>query len=194
MNLSSSLTEGVTSSVNFSLPRRTRVGENESTVLRVALSHSFRIRDTVALLENLPGLDRLKGDGGGVSRQDARIMLDARRGRWGVNASANWRDGYLTRRVSGADGPGDLVTEPFTRVDLKVSFQVSSSSMRARQDGEDASPRRKVSGLQLNLEVENLFDARPGAHLGDGSPAPGYGRDIQDPIGRTVRLTLQRRF
>jgi hypothetical protein len=46
----------------------------------------------------------------------------------------------------------------------------------------------------MNLEIENLFDARPGARLGDNSPAPGYGRDIQDPVGRTVRLTLQRRF
>lgn len=194
MNLSSSLTEGVTSSLNFNLPRPAGAGATEATVLRVALSHSFRMRDTVALFAGRPSLDRLKGDGGGVSRQDARIMLDARRGRWGVNATASWRDGYLTRRVSGMDGPGDLVTEPFTSVDLKFSFQVTSSSARSRQDGEEGLSRRRSGGLQLNLEVENLFDARPSAHLSDGSPAPGYGRDAQDPIGRTVRLTLQRRF
>lgn len=34
----------------------------------------------------------------------------------------------------------------------------------------------------MNLEVENLFDARPEARLGDGSAAPGYGRDVQGPI------------
>lgn len=194
MNLSSSLTEGLTSSLNFNLPRPTGPAAGEATVLRIALSHSLQMTNTVALLAGRPELDRLKGDGGGVSRQDARIMLDARRGRWGVNASARWRDGYRTRRVSGADSSGDLITEPYTAVDLNLSFQVNASATRRPQEGEGAPPRRRSGGLQLNLAVENLFDARPGAHMGDGSPAPGYGRDIQDPIGRMVRLTLQRRF
>jgi len=194
MNLSSSLTEGLTSNLNFSLSRPTGPAAGEAMVLQVALSHGFRMTNTVALLAGRPELDRLKGDGGGVARQDARIMLDARRGRWGVNASARWRDGYRTRRVSGADGPSDLVTEPFTTMDLKLSFQMTSSAPRASQEDGETAPRRRSSGLQLSLEVENLFDARPEAHLGDGSSAPGYGRDIQDPIGRKVSLTLQRRF
>ncbi|MNS23059.1 TonB dependent receptor [compost metagenome] len=194
MNLGSSLSEGLTSSLNFNLPRPTGPAASEATVLRVALSYSVRLRNTIALLAGGADLDRMKGDGGGASRQDARIMLDARRGRWGVNASTRWQDGYRSRRVSGMDGPGDLITEPYTSVDLKLSFQMTSSSMRAPQDGEEGPPRRRSGGIQVNLEVENLFDARPGAHMGDGSPAPGYGRDIQDPIGRTVRLTLQRRF
>lgn len=194
MNLGASLTEGLTSSLNFNLPRPTGAAANEAMVLRVALSYNYSLKSTVALVAGRPDLDRLKGDGGGASRQDARIMLDARRGRWGVNASTRWQDGYRTRRVSGMNSPGDLITEPYTSVDLKFSFQMTSSSTRAPQDGEEGPPRRRSGGIQLNLEVENLLDARPGAHLGDGSPAPGYGRDIQDPIGRTVRLTLQRRF
>lgn len=194
LNLSSSLREGLASSLNFNLPRPAGPAAGEATVLRVALSHSLRMKDTVALMAGRPDLNRLKGDGGGVSRQDARIMLDARRGRWGVNALAQWQDGYRTRRVSGADGPGDLVIEPFTTVGLKFSFQMTSSSRRPAQEDEEGAPRRRSGGLQLGFEVDNLFDARPGAHLGDGSPAPGYGRDLQDPIGRTVRLTLQRRF
>jgi hypothetical protein len=53
------------------------------------------------------------------------------------------------------------------------------------------------------MEIANLFDARPGARLGDarpgarlgdGRPAPGYGRDERDPVGRTVLLSLKRRF
>lgn len=194
MNLSSSLTEGLTSSLNFNLPRPMGAAANEAAVLRVSLSYNYRLKSAVALVAGRPDLDRLKGDGGGASRQDARIMLDARRGRWGVNASARWQDGYRTRRVSGMDRPGDLVTEPFTAVNLKLSFQMTSSMSRAPQEGEEGASRRRSGGLQLNLEVENLFDARPGAHLGDGSPAPGYGQDLQDPIGRTVRLALQRRF
>ena len=39
----------------------------------------------------------------------------------------------------------------------------------------------------MELQVENLFDARPNA-------VPGYGRDDQDALGRVVRLTLSHRF
>ncbi|AYG93916.1 TonB-dependent receptor [Brevundimonas naejangsanensis] len=194
INSRSSLSETLSTSLNFKLPRPAGVAANEAMVLRVALSHSLRLRNTVALLEGRPDLDRLRGDGGGVSRQEARGTLDARRGRWGVNASARWQDSYRTRRVSGRDDPRDLVMEPFTAVDVKLSYLVIPSSARPGQDGEDGPPSRRGGGLQLSLEIDNLFDARPGARLGDGSPAPGFGRDLQDPIGRTARLTLQRRF
>ena len=76
-------------------------------------------------------------------------------------------------------------------MDLKFSFQMASSSAGAQPED---SKRRRGGGLQLVLEIQNLTDARPEANLGDGSPAPGFGRDIQDPIGRTVSLGLQRRF
>ena len=193
LNLRSTLTEGLTTSLNFNLPRPPGGARSEATILRVALSHSFRLRSTVALLAGQPDLDRLKGDGGGISRRDARILVDARRGRWGVNASARWQGGFRTRSSTGQDGPRDLITEPFTAVDMKFSFQMTSSTGRT-SPGEGGPQRRRSGGLQLALEIENLLDARPGAHMGDGSPAPGYGRDVQDPIGRTVRLSLQRRF
>lgn len=194
INLRSTLAEGLNTSLNFSLPRPTGAAASEATVLRVAISHAFRLRNTVALLAGQPDLDRLKGDGGGISRQDARIMVDARRGRWGVNASARWQGGYRTRSVSGLDSARDLITEPYTATDLKFTFQITSSTGRASRGDEEGGARRRSGGLQVALEVDNLFDARPGAHMGDGSPAPGYGRDIQDPIGRSVRLSLQRRF
>ncbi|MFK0298402.1 TonB-dependent receptor [Brevundimonas sp. NPDC090276] len=194
MNLGSTQTEGLTSSLNFNLPRPAGVAANEATVVRVALNYNLRLGSTLSLASGLPELDRLKGDGGGVSRQDARAMLDARRGRWGVNASARWEEGYRTRRFSGQDGSGDLITAPYTAVDLKLSFQMTSTSVRAANADEEGGARRRSAGLQLSLEVSNLFDARPEARLGDGAPAPGYGRDWQDPIGRSVRLSLQRRF
>ncbi|MBK6026962.1 hypothetical protein QOZ96_003653 [Brevundimonas nasdae] len=87
----------------------------------------------------------------------------------------------------------DLITAPFTTVDVRFSFQMTSSGSRL-EGGNEGSSRRRSAGLQLNLDIENGFDARREARLGDGSLAPGYGRDVQDPMGRTVRLTLQRRF
>jgi hypothetical protein len=192
MNLSTTLVDSLNTGLNFNLPRARGTSGADATVLRIALNHSFQLANAVRLRAGLSELDRLKGDGGGLSRQNARLMLDARRGRWGANASAQWQAGYRTRRTAGADRPGDLIMASFKTLDLRFSFQMTSS--RPRSETGDGSSRRGSGGLQLNLDIENLFDERREARLGDGSPAAGYARDVQDPIGRTVRLTLQRRF
>jgi hypothetical protein len=189
LNFDSIVTESLNTGVNFSLPRREGDGARESTVLRVAVSHSFQLNNIVALHAGLPLSNRLRGDGGGVSRQGARITVDARRGRWGVNASARWTEGFRTRRLLGRDGADDLVTSDLAALDLRVSFQMVSSAARPDDAG-----RRQSAGLQINVDVDNLFDARRNARLGDGRTAPGYGPEVQDPMGRTVRLTLLRRF
>ena len=191
MNFSSTLTESLSTGLNFNLPRPTGVGEGKATVLRIAVNHTLQLSSIIQLRGGLRELDRLHGDGGGLARQNARVMVDARRGPWGANVSAQWQDGYRTRRVGGQDGPGDLVVSPFTTVDLRLSLQLTSSGLRMpAEDG----PQRRSGGVQVNLDIENLLDARREARLGDGSVAPGYGRDVQDPLGQTVRLTLQQRF
>lgn len=192
MNLSSGLSESLNAGFNFSLPRPAG-GAGEPMVLRVALNYGLQLANVVRLRAGLPEMDRLKGDGGGLSPQNARIMIDARRGPWGANATAQWQDGYRTRRISAADGPDDLVVAPFTSVDLRFSFQMASRGSPT-ENGQGGGGRRANAGLQVNLDIANLFDARPEARLAKGSPAPGYGRDVQDPIGRMVRVTLQRRF
>lgn len=193
LNLSSTLTEVLNAGINFNLPRPQGAAGQEAMVMRVAVTHSLQLANITRLRAGLAEMDRLQGDGGGISRQNASLMVDARRGRWGVNMSARWQEGYRTRRAGGQDGPNDLVIAPFTSVDLRFNFQMMSGRDRS-EASPDGPPRRRSSGLQFNLSVSNLFDARRRAHLGDGSPAQGYGRDMQDPIGRTVRLTLQRRF
>lgn len=191
MNLSSTLLESLSTGVNFNLPRPAGVTGQGATVMRIAVNHTVQLSSLVRLSEGLPELDRLQGDGGGLSRQNVRVMLDAQRGRWGANVSAQWHDSYRTRRAGGRDGPNDLIIAPFTAVDFRLTFQVMPG--RSRVGSSDA-PQRRTGGLQVNFDIDNLFDARRQARLGDGSPAPGYGRDIQDPLGRTVRLALQRRF
>ena len=94
------------------------------------------------------------------------------------------------RRDSGRDGQDDLRVGAFSAVDLKFSYRFERDLPGEGQGG----PARRGSGLLLELEVANLLDARPDALLGDGRPAPGYGRDDQDPVGRTIAVTLKRRF
>ncbi|ATQ43882.1 TonB-dependent receptor [Caulobacter mirabilis] len=194
LNIRSTSTETLVTSVSLALPTPPEGPAPRGTSLRLTLNHTWRVRSAMLLHERLPEMDRLAGDGGGVARQEIGVQLDGRRGRWGVNAGARWQDGYRVRRVSGRDDPGDLVVDPFLSVDLKLSLRLNAVSSAGRTGEATGEPRRGRNDLQLDLEIENLFDARPAARLGDGSPAPGYGRDMQDPLGRSVRLVLKRRF
>jgi len=158
---------------------------------QMSLTHVWRLDDTTTIREGLPEMDRLAGDGGGASRHEISAQIDARGGRWGLNGSALWKGGYRIRRESGLDSPDDLRVGALGTVNLKISylFQRPGASETATDE-----PPRRSEGIQVGLEIDNLFDARPEATLGDGRPAPGYGRDDHDPLGRVIRLTVKGRF
>lgn len=161
---------------------------SKRSTLRLRFNHSWNLSNVATIHSGLPSMDRLAGDGGGMSRHRVGLAVDLSRGAWGVNAAANWRDGYRTRRMIGQDGADDLRMDAFIAVDLKFSYQFAAPAP------EGGSRARRGTGLQLELAIANLFDARPSARLGDGRSAPGYGRDDQDPVGRTILLSLKRRF
>lgn len=191
LNLESTRTESLASSLNFNVPLARAGGAGRrGQAVRIGLTHSWQLSNVVVIRDGLPEMDRLAGDGGGASRHQFSAQIDGRYGQWGLNAAARWRSSSRLRRQSGRDGPDDIRLDPLATVDLRLSYLFEQAAP-PRQEG--GAPRRDA-GLRLELDIDNLFDARPKATLGDGPPAPGYGRDDQDPLGRTVRLTLTRRF
>lgn len=187
INVASALTETLNTNLGGSVPLGPG-GRGRGAALRLRLNHSWTLSNATTIHGGLPSMDRLAGDGGGLSRHRLGLAADLSHGPWGLNATANWRDGYRTRRTIGQDSPDDLRMDAFTTVDVKLSYQF------AGPPPEGGGRARRGTGLQLELAIANLFDARPSARLGDGRPAPGYGRDDQDPVGRTVLITLKRRL
>lgn len=190
INLGSSVTETLTSGLNFSLPvggGRRRPG---APSLQFGINHTWQLSSTAALRPGLPELDRLAGDGGGAPRHQVNVQVDGRRGNWGLSASGRWQSASRIRRDIGVDGPNDIERSAFAALDLKISYLLEG----AAPSGQDGARPRRDGGVRLELQVDNLFDSRPEAVRGDGQRVPGYGRDDQDPLGRVVRLSLSRRF
>lgn len=188
INLDSVLSDTLSSNLNFSIPF-SKTPSPDAGYLQLGISHSWQLKNLLVIHPGLPSMDRLAGDGGGVSRHQVSLNADGRYRKWGLNAAATWESGSRTRRDSGRDGPDDLRLDPFVRVDLRFSyvFDPPASSSEA--------PRaRRYEGLRMEVSIDNLFDARPEATLGDGRSAPGYGRDDQDSLGRMIQVTLSRRF
>ncbi len=181
---SDSLSSGLTANIPLGGAATSRRGS-----IQVSLTHTWRLADRLTIRDDLPAFDQLAGDGGGISRHQATLRMDGRLGRWGANLNAAWRSSARIRRDVGQDGSQDLLLSPLTTLGLKISTTLETKQAAATEAG-----RRRNDGLRLELEIENLFDARPEARLGDGSPAPGYGRNDRDPLGRTIRITASRRF
>lgn len=195
INLLSSRSDTLASGLNFIVPFDGKGPPGLSTSsLRVSLNHTLQLKSVTVIRAGYPVMDHLAGDGGGSARNTLSATLDARRDKWTLNASARWRQAYRTRRDTGADGPNDLVVSDLTRIDLKLGYMFAAKPPAPAQAGEGGAPPMRISGLRLGLEIENLLDARPRARLGDGRPAPGYGRDDQDSLGRVARVTLRGRF
>lgn len=190
INFDSVLSESLASNLSVTFPLGSAGPGKRRGTLRVTLNQNRRLRSITTIHAGLPKMDRLSGDGGGMPREQFNLQIDGRSGLWGFNLIARWSDGYRVRRASGEDGPDDLRVSAIGTVNLKLSYTLERALPAS---GQDAPPRRGV-GVQFGLEVDNLFDARPAARLGDGRPAPGYGRDDQDPIGRTIRVTVKGRF
>ena len=51
-----------------------------------------------------------------------------------------------------------------------------------------------IRGVKLSMDVDNLFDRYRRVTREDGTVPAGYYRNEIDPLGRTVRLTLRKKF
>lgn len=194
INLLSSRSEVLASGVNFNVPFGGKTPSPSAASLRASLNHTLQLKKTTTIRAGYPVMDHLAGDGGGTAHNEFSATLDARRDKWTLNASARWRQAYRTRRDTGVDGQSDLRVSDFTRIDLKLGYMLATPASRQPPSTGAAATTPRASGLRLGLEIENLLDARLRARLGDGRPAPGYGRYDQDAIGRVIRVTLRGRF
>lgn len=190
INFVSSSTDTLTTTLGAAYPLGDATGRGRPGVVRVTLNHSWQLANTTTIRMGLPEMDRLTGDGGGLSRHQVGFLVDFRQGQWGLNGAARWQTGYRSRRDSGRDGPDDLRVATFSAVDLRISYQFEHGLPSGSEDG----PPPRGLGPHLELEIANLFDERSKARLGDGRAAPGFGRYDRDPVGRTFLVTLKKRF
>jgi len=193
INIQSSSSTALSSRLNLSIPlgAAPKPGGRRRSA-QVGLNHTWRLSDSTLIRTGLPRMDRLAGDSGGMAGHTLGLFANGAVGPWQANFSGAWTSGRRSRAKAGQNGPNDLVIAPSRSANLSLTYQFSQG--RPPPVGDVAVARRRDRGLSLALNISNLFDARAKARLGDGRPAPGYGRDDQDPIGRTVQVSLYGRF
>jgi len=192
LNLASAVSDSISTHVSARLPLPWNL-EGETQSLQINLNYDYRLTDVSRFGPGAPILDRIAGIGGGQPRQSLNLNADTQRGRWSLNGSGRWQSSYRSLRDD-RPGPDDLHVRAFATLDLRLSFILMPRRNAAADTGAVPDSGRMSGGGQITLDIQNLFDTRPGARLADGRPAPGYGRDDRDPLGRQIRLQFAKRF
>lgn len=151
----------------------------------LSVTHGWLLHSEVRTGAGLPVLDRIDGDIG-QSRHSLGVQLNLGRSGLGLTLDGNWQSGYRLRAIADAVGGEDYRFDALLLTNLRIHVE----------------PARILSGhiptwmqdLQISADVRNLFDGYRQVRLGDGSRPVGYGRYDADPLGRSVRISLRKRF
>lgn len=146
----------------------------------VSLNHRWRLKDELQTHPGLPVIDQLAGSG--QSRHNVSLQVTA--GKRGIGATIN---GNWSSPAKVANGDERFRFKPPMLYNLSLFVEPDRLSGGAKK-------RSLFKDLKLSLDVQNLFNGYRRVTLEDGSVPQGYSRDEIDPLGRTVRLTVRKKF
>ena len=166
--------------------RRGGGGKPAAEPLQFSLSvnHRWRLKSELLTRSGVPAIDQLSG--GGQSRHT--LTLQASAGKRGIGATLNGRwssPGHLVG--GGANGDEAFRFKP--PIVLNVSAFVEPDHLFAGSKGKSL-----LSDVKISVDIQNIFNGYRRVRLGDGRVPAGYSRDEVDPLGRTMRLTVRKRF
>lgn len=148
--------------------------------LEASLSDRWRLTDRLRIRTGLAPIDRLAE--GGQSRHTLALQATAATPAFGLNAGASWN---TPTRVRGASAAGDFRVRAPVLLNLDVFVRPHETP---------ATARRWYGNTTITLLVQNVLnDYRRVTNAGGDTP-PGYTRDEVDPVGRSIRLVVRKRF
>lgn len=187
INLVGETSADFSSGVALRLPRR-RTGPSAQAAAdpinwTVSLNYRRRLKSELRTRPGLPVIDQL-GDDSGQSRDRLSLQLTA--GKRGIGASLNGSWSGAARLRNRASPGSDYRFSAWST--LNLSAFVEPEHLLAKTG------HAWLKDIKLSLEIRNLFNGYRRVRLPDGSIPIGYSHDEIDPLSRTARLTLRKRF
>lgn len=151
----------------------------------LALNEIYHLKSEMFVKAGLPVIDRLRG-GSGLSRHTVSLQFDVGTRGLGASLSANWNS------AARIDSPGSnrdqvfRVTPPLT-INLSTFLNPDNIFKGWRNN-----PLTK--GWKISAAVQNLLNSYRRVALINGQIPAGYTHDEIDPLGRTIRLQIRKRF
>lgn len=160
-----------------------RPAPNDPLQVSLGLTYNLALRNEIEIRPGLPRIDMLRGSGS-LSRHSVGGQLTLGTRDRGVSIDSSWSS---ATRVSGS------VASDTLRVRPPIFFNLSAFANMAALFSVSGN-RTLLKDVRLSLDVQNLLNGYRHVFRNDGSIPPGFSRDEVDPIGRTVRISLRKRF
>ena len=154
--------------------------------ITLSVNHGWSLRSELLARPGVPAIDRLRGDTA-QSRHSLGFQLVAGRAGAGVTLDGNWQSPFRLRTSAASDGQQDYHHRAVTRLNLRL-FAEPERLLRMEEKP------AWLSDLNISLDIQNLFNSYRRVVLGDGSVPAGYRRYDADPLGRTIQLSVRKRF
>ncbi|QTD57485.1 TonB-dependent receptor [Parasphingorhabdus cellanae] len=191
INITEMASAELTSGIALRLPRQRYSGNTTKpptpTVnplqFSVSLNHRWRLKDELLTRPGIPAIDQLSEDGG-QSRHFLSWQITLGKKGIGTSLNGSWSS---TSRIRNIASDSDFHLKPPAL--FNFSFFLEPEHIF-----QGAAKTSWLNDLKLSLDIQNLFNGYRRVTDDDGSVPPGYSRDEIDPLGRTARLTVRKRF
>lgn len=149
----------------------------------LSLNHTWRLKSELLTRAGMPPIDQLAETG--QSRHYLSLQGTAGKKGIGGDLRATWSSPAQVR--SGNPAGRDYRYRPPLMVNTGIFILPDKLWPGAEEIG-------WLENLKISLDIENLLDTYRRVTLSDGSVPPGFGRHQIDPLGRTVELSVRKRF
>lgn len=160
-----------------------RAAKGNATQFSVSLNHRMALESELLTRSGVDVIDQLRG--GGRSRHN--VSLQTSIGRRGMGASLNGNWSSPARLRNGAGGGQDFLFKPPMTFNFSTFAEPEHLFPSLGSDG-------IWSKLKISVDVQNLLNGYRRVRLADGSIPAGYSREEVDPLGRSIRINLRKRF
>jgi hypothetical protein len=162
--------------------------QTASPTFQFAIYHTWHIRDEAQVRQGLPTVDLLDGGAidakGGQSPHEIEAQAGVAKGAFGLRTSVDWRS---STKIVGSTPGGSLHFSDLPTMNLHFFINFGQQKTGLVQ-------YPWLQGMRLTMSIDNIFDSIPHVIDGTGQTPASYQRDLLDPLGRTVRLSLRKVF
>lgn len=183
INLARETDAGLSSGIALRLPGGSGEGKPTSAnplQFSVSLNHGMQLKSELQTRSGVPVIDRLVDSG--QSRHSLSLQMTV--GKRGIGASVN---GSWSSPASVPNADGRFRFKPPMLFNASMFFEPERLFGNVEKGA-------LLNDLKLSFDVQNLFNGYRRVRLDDGSIPAGYSRSEIDPLGRTVRMTVRKRF
>ncbi|WP_447727878.1 hypothetical protein [Sphingomonas koreensis] len=152
----------------------------------LTINHNWQLSSETVIRPGLPLLDRLRNNG--VPRHNVALNLVAGRPGLGATLNGNWNSAAHVRSGANAGAGTEFRYAPSVLFNLNLFVELDQW---VRSNGER---KNWASGTRLSFDIQNVLNGYRKVSVRSGDTVRDYARDEIDPLGRTIRLSIQKQF